>query len=156
MIDHLGRSATIEIIDQAVGGWGHINIDDIRFADAPPKEMHLPPLDRQPDFGTLALSVLDERATVYPAHFEDIRKSGTIPAAAPRATSLEFPLGDSNPEAGLLTQFALEPGASRDVVFLLTWHFAGGEHGRMYGNWFESALSVARYLHSNLDRLTAV
>ena len=154
VIDHLGRSATIEIIDQAVGGWGHINIDDIRFADAPPKEMHLPPLDRQPDFGTLALSVLDERATVYPAHFEDIRKSGTIPAAAPRATSLEFPLGDSNPEAGLLTQFALEPGASRDVVFLLTWHFAGGEHGRMYGNWFESALSVARYLHSNLDRLT--
>lgn len=154
--DHLGRSARIEIIDHATGGWGHINIDDIRFADAPPKEMHLPPLDRQPDFGTLALSVLDKTATVYPGHFEEFRKSGKPPADGARATSFEFPLGESSPEAGLVSRFSLEPGASREVIFLLTWHFAGGEHGRMYGNWFDSALSVARYLHSNLNRLTSL
>jgi non-lysosomal glucosylceramidase len=151
--DHLGCAATIEIVDQSTEGWGHINIDDIRFADAPPKDMHLAPLDQQPDFGTLALSVLDEAATVYPAHFEEFRKHGKPPADGQRDSS-EFPLGESNPDAGMLTRFSLEPGAFREVVFLLTWHFAGGEHGRMYGNWFDSALGVARYLQSNLDRLT--
>jgi non-lysosomal glucosylceramidase len=154
--DHLGRPATIEIIDQATGGWGHINVDDIRFADAPPREMHLPPLDRQPDFGTLALSVLDETAAVYPEHFDSFWKTGTRPGGPVGAKSIEFPLGENNPNAGLLSQFSLEPGASREVVFLLTWHFAGGEHGRMYGNWFDSAVSVARYLQSHLDRLTSL
>jgi uncharacterized protein (TIGR03067 family) len=31
-----GKQAVIEIVDRATRGWGHINIDDIGFADTPP------------------------------------------------------------------------------------------------------------------------
>src|SRR5580704_5230754 len=132
--EHLGQTATIEIVDRATGGWGHINIDDIRFADTPPKEMRLSPLDQQPDFGTLALSVFDEYAKVFPSHFEGFRDGGKRGSPSQPTESFEFPLGETNHDAGLVTSFSLQPGEEKDVVFLLTWHFAGGEHGRMYGN----------------------
>ena len=35
--EFLGQEAVIEIIDHHGGGWGHINIDHIVFADAPPE-----------------------------------------------------------------------------------------------------------------------
>jgi hypothetical protein len=33
--DYLGKRAVIQIIDQFSGEWGHLNVDDIAFADAP-------------------------------------------------------------------------------------------------------------------------
>jgi non-lysosomal glucosylceramidase len=152
--DYLGHSATIEIVDRATGGWGHINVDDIRFADGPPKEMKLAPLDQQPDFGKLALSVLDDQASVFPSQFTGFRQTGKRLELSEPTETFDFPLGNSNHDAGIVTHFSLEPGEEKQVVFLLTWHFAGGQHGRMYGNWFDSALGVAHYLKQNLDRLT--
>ncbi len=35
--EFLGKQAVIEIIDHHSGGWGHINLDHIIFADAPPE-----------------------------------------------------------------------------------------------------------------------
>jgi len=32
---YLGQTATIQIVDSATGSWGHINVDQITFADAP-------------------------------------------------------------------------------------------------------------------------
>ncbi len=46
-----GKRATIQILDLATGGWGHINIDDITFSDAqantpqPPLDNPMKPLD---------------------------------------------------------------------------------------------------------------
>src|SRR6266849_1806638 len=60
-----GKKAQIEIVDQEKGGWGHINIDDIEFADVPPKEANIRPLNEQADFGTMTFSVLDEKASGY-------------------------------------------------------------------------------------------
>jgi len=154
--DHLGQKAVIEIVDRATGGWGHINVDDIAFADAPPSQLKLPPLDQQADFGTLALTLLDETGSGYASRFEGFRKTGALPDRAEPPQSCEFPLGSANHDAGLVTRFSLEPGASQEITFLLTWHFAGGEHGRMYANWFDSALGVAKYLHGNLERLTSL
>jgi uncharacterized protein (DUF608 family) len=143
--DLLGQNAVLEIVDRQKGGWGHINIDDIHFADAPPRNLPRRSLREQLDFGTLALSVLDGRA----AGVAD-RKSGQTGAAAGSNT---FALGERR-TGSLAVECTLAPGASEEVVFLLTWHFAGSEHGRMYGNWFGDALAVARYLRDNLDRLT--
>jgi non-lysosomal glucosylceramidase len=153
--DLLGRPAEIRIVDRAKGGWGHINVDDILFADAPPKSMHLPRLDQQPDFGSLVLSLLgDENARGTAAEFHAFRKSGEVTPLESAPQTSEFPLGAAAPDAGLVSEFVLEPGADREVTFLLCWHFAGGEHGRMYGNWFRDASSVATHLQENLERLT--
>ena len=71
-------------MDRAKGGWGHINVDDILFADAPPKGMHLPRLDQQPDFGSLLLGVLDEKARGRAAEFHHISQRGRRRSASTR------------------------------------------------------------------------
>jgi uncharacterized protein (DUF608 family) len=144
-----GQKARIEIVDRATGGWGHINIDDIRFGDTPPPEIWVPPLKDQADFGTLALTVLDERATASTEGVDAFRKSGRLKKDPAAAT---FPL-DAGPVGGLANRFTLEAGQTREVVFLLTWHFAGGKPGRAYGRWFTDAAAVAKHLSDNLDRL---
>jgi non-lysosomal glucosylceramidase len=154
--EFVGHKAHLEIVDRAAGGWGHINIDDIWFADAPPKDMHLPRLDQQPDFGSLLLGVLDDKASGAAAEFHHIRSTGDVQHLDSAPAIAEFPLGATAPDAGLVSEFDLEPGAEQEVTFLLCWHFAGGEHGRMYANWFHDASSVARYLQENLDRLTQI
>ena len=37
--NHLGKEIRIEIVDEAKGGWGHINIDQITFSDKPRGEV---------------------------------------------------------------------------------------------------------------------
>lgn len=148
--DLKGQKAQIEIVDQATGGWGHINIDDITFADVPPAGAKTARLREQSDFGTLALSVFDEHAAGSTDTGSRLPPDGAL-EADPKAT--EFPLGQ-NRTGALATKFTLKPGESREVVFLITWHFAGGEHGQNYGNWFADAPAVARHLRDNLDRLT--
>jgi non-lysosomal glucosylceramidase len=154
--DLIGHQARIEIVDRATGGWGHINIDDIMFADAPPKGMHLPRLDQQPDFGSLVLAVLDEKARGAAAQFDHSPIPGDAHALDSVPETSESPLGGPTPEGGLVSEFTLEPGAEHEVTFLVCWHFAGGEHGRMYGNWFPDAPSVASHLHEKLEPLTEV
>jgi uncharacterized protein (DUF608 family) len=129
-----GKKAHIEIVDQEKGGWGHINIDDIQFSDAPPQEAAVQSLDQQPDFGTLALSCLGEIS----------KHSGNAQT---------FPLG-RNEIGELDAKFKIKAGESEELVFLLTWHFAKNEHGQAYGQHFKDALDVAKYLKDNLDRLT--
>ncbi|KUL89304.1 hypothetical protein ZTR_03631 [Talaromyces verruculosus] len=44
------QSAVIEIIDLATGGWGHINVDEISFANSPATNNNANWLDWGPDF----------------------------------------------------------------------------------------------------------
>src|SRR5262249_2833073 len=148
--DLKGQTAAIEIVDQESGGWGHINIDDIQFADEPPKEARVRPLKEQPDFGTLAPAVLAEKATARGPDFEPFRTAGELEQEPKPVT---FPLGQDR-TGGLATRFTLPPNETREVVFLVTWHFAHAEHGRMYDNWFKDAVAVAKYLRDNLDPLS--
>src|SRR5207253_63454 len=64
-----------------------------------------------------------------------------------------FPLGRGK-AGGLASRFTLAPGETKEVVFLLTWHFPGGAHGRRYGEWFRDAAAVAGHLREHLERLT--
>jgi uncharacterized protein (DUF608 family) len=50
-----GKQATIEIVDRASGGWGHVLVDDIRLSSAPSFDLPLPPED------AAALKILLER-----------------------------------------------------------------------------------------------
>ncbi|HEV3259845.1 MAG TPA: GH116 family glycosyl hydrolase [Gemmataceae bacterium] len=146
-----GQKARIEIVDQETGGWGHINIDDIQFADAPPADARVGPLKDQADFGTLALSVLDAGASGSTDGLARFRKTGALGSDPVKPAA--FPLGQSR-TGGLATRFELAPGESREVVFLVTWHFAKGEHSQAYGRWFGDAVVVAKYLHEHLVRLS--
>jgi uncharacterized protein (DUF608 family) len=147
--DLQGKKAKIEIVDRATGGWGHINIDDIQFADEPPKDAPSRVLKDQSDFGTLALSVLDESATASPGGVEPFTKREKLEKDPKPAT---FPLGRNR--AGVLaTSFELPAGQTKEIVFLVTWHFAGGERGRAYGRRFRDAVEVARHLCQHLAEL---
>jgi uncharacterized protein (DUF608 family) len=147
------KKARIEIIDQATGPWGHINIDDIQFADAPPAEIKARTLKDQADFGTLALCLLGDEARWQ----LDRTSGGFQPADELKgnhpATSVTFPLGEKR-TGDLATRFSLPAGATKEVVFLVTWHFAGGEHGRAYGRWFKDAVAVAEYVRDHFSRLS--
>ena len=58
--DYEGKEARLEIVDEASGAWGHINIDQVEFADTP-REPEKPALDVSRDYGTLALACAADR-----------------------------------------------------------------------------------------------
>jgi uncharacterized protein (DUF608 family) len=133
-----GIKAKLQIVDQETSGWGHINIDDIEFADTPPKDAVIRPLSDQPDFGTMALSVLDEKA---------------IDNNASQERGIIFRLGE-NRDTDLASSLTIPAGETKEFIYLITWHFAKNPNGQAYGQRFKDALDVAKYLKDNLDRLT--
>ncbi len=146
---HEGEQAIIEIVDNHTGGWGNIGVDQIVQSDSPAVSGSL---EEAPDFGSMALSVLDGAGK---------------PLAA--AGSREPAIGSDNTEAsGSLTDsiigsvgraLTLKPGEEQTITFAITWHFpnltAGGMKnvGREYAARFENALGVARYVAKEFDRL---
>lgn len=108
--------------------------------------------------GNLALTIFDPQAVATADRGKGIRSSA------------EAPLGEKL-DGALTSAFTLQPGESREVVFLLSWYFPnrplsykGSEWnkplppnappiGNMYANWYNSSLDVARQLYRNFDRL---
>jgi len=124
-----GQQAHIEIVDAQTGPWGHINVDQIVFTDTPPRGAAL---EQQPDFGTMGLALLGPTADV----------------------------ADTDPIGRIGRKLSLAPGGSETVTFVLTWHFpnltmAKLPGGRFYATKFASALSVARYVADNFERLAS-
>ncbi len=131
-----GKTASLEIIDDATGGWGNVGVGKIAFTD------HLPdagPLAELPDYGTMTLALLGEPAD-----------QASPDATAPFTEKLSGSIG---------RKFQLAPGESTTVTFLLAWHFPNfslaqlGRVGRYYATQFDSAPAVARYIAAQFDRL---
>jgi uncharacterized protein (DUF608 family) len=132
-----GKTAWLEIIDDATGGWGHVGVGRIVFSD---HAAYAGPLEELPDFGTMALALLGNAAD----------------EAGPDQT---MPFGEKL--AGTLgRKISLAPGQSAQVTFVLAWHFPNlslrgplQKAGRHYAVRFPSALAVVQYVSGEFDRL---
>ena len=157
--DLAGKTARMEIVDNHSGGWGHIDIDQIEFADQPLTGVGK--IEDQPDFGTMGLALLgrgDDRARAEmldskrpEASFEDARQ-GTDSSTKPFGEML----------CGRLSRkFTLEPGQGEKVTFVVAWHFPNlrfdkiSKSGRHYANRFKSAAEVAEHVAKSFDPLCA-
>ena len=130
--------------------------------------------DDHPSYGSMALATFASDPT-YLTQWDDLGALWNEFSSRGRLGNLE----DSQPSlagrtwnGALAVPFALEPGESHEVTFLLTWYYPnryvdwsqgdwGVEDekskfwlGNRYSTWFRSALDVACYVRDNCERLT--
>lgn len=160
-----GKQAHIRIVDRATGSWGQLAVDQIVFADRPPR----PGVDQSHGYGSTALSLLldgdegnvsaavdlDLRDILDPARlFEALGPLHQKSAARPLNEKLVGALG---------TSFALREGESKTIELAVTWYFPDymepspgsaslasmsgfSDLRRHYAPWFASAGDVAQRL----------
>ncbi|MCX6938282.1 MAG: GH116 family glycosyl-hydrolase [Verrucomicrobia bacterium] len=167
-----GKTAVLEIVDDRSGSWGHINIDQIEFADRLP--LATGTIVEQRDVGSLALALLD--ATAMDRVNPRLEGAAAEACFTQASNDQEF-VSPANltkatkPVGSVVRSFKLEPGASREITFVMSWHFpnlifpltfsagqaASGniqtEKGRYYGTQFDSAASVVGFIARNVPRL---
>ena len=133
---YAGKTARLEIVDDATGSWGNVGVGKITFTDERGKTE---PLEKLSDFGTMSLALLgDADETSGDQKF-------------PFSTQLIGSLG---------RKLALAAGESKTVTFVLAWHFPNlsiknsfTDCGRYYATKFASAQAVAEYIAANFPRL---
>lgn len=159
-----GKKAYLEIVDDEMGSWGHINVDEISFGNLPLKDKFFP--GNHPYFGNVSLSVLGENGLAV----ADYKGQNSLTANSTEATK---PFDEALIGAAGSTM-ELAPGESKEITFLLTWYFpnrplqygeggnwnlpiptGGPAIGNMYANWYDHSLDVASWLNKNLDHLTS-
>ncbi len=127
-----GKKAQIEIVDDAAGGWAHINIDQIEQADTVRSHEDLKARHGDPnlDNGTMALAYLGQGVTT------DAARPG--------------------PELGRLAsaETTVRAGARHTFVFVLAWNFPNHPRGHNYVNFWSDAGEVAQYVAQNAKRLS--
>jgi len=157
--DLVGQRASLEIIDRESGGWGHINIDQIEFRDEP-MGVTIEDLPGLPDYGTLGLAVLGEDGGAW---ISEALPDGELPEALfgedglRRGSEPESPM-DRRLRGAVGVGFELVPGATRTVIFAVTWclpnlHRDARRVGNAYARRFSSAAQVADYLGQNREWL---
>ena len=142
--DLKGKQARLQIVDKHSGGWGHINVDHIRFTNHVPEKTVPEPKDH-PGWGDMCLAAIAPGA-----------KAGTADEGDGLDLEAEatFPLGDEAKRGVVAAGVSLAKGETKDVVFLVAWYFPQRpQRGRMYANWFDGALAAAEYVAGNFDRL---
>jgi hypothetical protein len=146
-----GKTAKIEIIDRFSGGWGHINIDEIKLSDEPHKGP-VGPIDKLPDYGSLVLAF--EKNGASP---QDVRR--LLTTMGDRAVKLHaeedvaYPVTERRSAALAAPTVELAPGGKNLFIFVLAWFFPNHQHGHEYANHFNSAADVAHYHFDNWERL---
>jgi uncharacterized protein (DUF608 family) len=129
--DLAGRKARISIVDEARGGWGHVNVDRIEFADEPARS--------RTEEATFCLAALGKGARAIPAlDATGAPREGPSPPGETFAGAVEF-------------EIAVPPGGEEAVTFVVAWHSpsrvtAGREVGNLYAVEHADARAVAREL----------
>ncbi len=154
--DLIGKTASIEIVDQESGGWGHINIDQIELSDTPRRPVE-GPLEEQHDFGTMGLVLLEGDASAFSLaamptdSLSALLERSDLPQASDEARE---PFG--RPLCGAVGRTVrLDAGQETTIPFAVVWHFPNRRlHGNRYATRFTDAQAVARFLGKEHDRLT--
>jgi non-lysosomal glucosylceramidase len=146
-----GKTARLEIVDQATGSWGNIGVGRIAMTDRPAGK-----LQEQPDFGTMVIGLLgpkpDDRAD---CEVKELEPRGTVPFSDRRSASASENR-DSPLLAALTRSMSLEPGQEATATYVIAWHFPNlnlKDGGRHYATRFPSAVAVADYVAEHFDRL---
>ena len=149
-----GKTARLQIVDNASESWGNIGIDEIVFRDTP--AVPDVPLAERADFGSMALACIGDTSAVeaIPLVAEGAFPEAAFARLAPGATA-------SRPRrcGSLVCRFDLKPNEERTVSFAIAWYFPNLSlpllpRGRHYATRFQSAAEVAGYLAADLDRLS--
>ncbi len=151
-----GKTAQLEIVDRQTGPWGNIGVGRIVMTDQPSGK-----LNQQPDFGTMALALLEPRphdeADCDRLIVPGIGRSLT-PGHEPVQASEPLGTNPHAPVASLARSMSLAPGKEATATYVIAWHFPNlslKDGGRYYANRFASAGAVAEYVARNFDRLAA-
>lgn len=148
-----GRQATLEIVDAASGGWGHINVDRISLADEVPPDMRRP----RPDdltTGTMALAFLGEAVcTIDWGGLHDHPRQ----LASPDRTQDGEAVTETPRMGAIAARHVLKRREKVDLPFAITWHFPNihTQQKNNYTTRFDNALDVVKYLSKHEERLYA-
>ncbi|MBW8042504.1 MAG: hypothetical protein FVQ85_21260 [Planctomycetes bacterium] len=146
-----GKTAKIQIVDRASGGWGHINIDQIELSDKPHKGT-MGPVDKLPDYGSMVL--VASEPGVSPQNVRKLFAAvGDSAIKLHAEENVAFPATERQSAAMATHTVKLAPGAKRTFTFVLSWFFPNYEQGHEYANRFKNASEVAHYVLDNHERL---
>ena len=146
-----GKTAQIQIVDRASGGWGHINIDQIELSDKPGKGA-VGPIDKLPDYGSMVLA-LAERDTPLRKTHQILGLAGDAAGKLHADRDIAFPVTERRNAVLCSQEVELAPRAKRTFTFVLSWFFPNHPNGREYANRFNSAAEVAHYILDNHECL---
>ncbi|UCG46393.1 MAG: hypothetical protein JSU94_12895 [Phycisphaerales bacterium] len=146
-----GKSARIEIVDRASGGWGHINIDQIELDDRP-RSAGSGPVEQLPDYGSMVLA-LGGQAGEARSLGKELESLGERGARIGADDDVAYPATEKRSTAVSTARVRLSPGQKRTFTFVLAWFFPNHPNGREYANRFGRARDVAHYVLDNHDRL---
>lgn len=156
-----GKIARLVIVDDKQGPWGNIGIDQVVFTDEPIKSE---PLPKRHDFGTMGIGLIGAGAKVVTSIPAEHLAEGNFAAGlfsaegAPGETKM---LSGEKLIGGISRKFAIAPGESKTIPFVIAWHFPNlelgslGKVGRYYATKFENANAVFTYLAANFERLSS-
>ncbi|MCH8979034.1 MAG: hypothetical protein IH945_07300 [Armatimonadetes bacterium] len=139
-----GRTARLQIVDQATGGWGNIGIDNIVFSDTP---AGVGDITEAGDFGTFFVHVTADKQPESGARLVEQRQ-GVINET------------DERPRVRYGTTVWLPEGDSVTITFIVAWHFPNLQipglpgNKRWYASKWDSAFHVAWEIAENIDELT--
>lgn len=144
-----GKKATIQIVDEISGGWGHINVDQIEMADEPASS----DIEKLPDYGTMTFALAvpadtPESAKKYLDTLKEPEDMNFMP-------DISYPVIKRISSALMSPMATLAPKASKTFVYVMAWHFPNHPNGHVYENSFTDANSLASYILDNKDRLIA-
>ncbi len=160
-----GQTAQIEIVDRESGGWGHINVDQIELRDTP-RPAPEGPLEKQPDFGQIALVFFLPPSSDGLEEYELLAAAdGGGPLDVEKLWKQLHPLKGETTlgkqslheklRGALGCRVTIPPGKTARLTFAVLWHFPNRpERGNYYAVKFPTLDDLARYLEENLSRLT--